>query len=90
MSDENNEPEDGDFLEQANRTAENWSGHEATPEFLISEFALYGHAKRAAYLDNIDKQMKTPNDSNLRRLSDLVSLKGELSALHRRLRESGR
>jgi hypothetical protein len=89
MSDENNET-GGDFLEDANSIAKNWTGEEITPESMIDQFALYGHAKRAAYLDNLDKQMKTPNDSNLRRLSDLITLKGELSALHHRLRESGR
>jgi hypothetical protein len=62
MTDENNET-GGDFLEDANSIARNWSGQEATPEFMVNEFAMYGHAKRAAYLDNLDKQMKTPNDS---------------------------
>jgi hypothetical protein len=89
MSDENNET-GGDFLEDANSISKNWTGEEITPEKMIDLFALYGHSRRAAYLDNLDKQMKTPNDSNLRKLSDLITLKGELSALHHRLRESGR
>jgi hypothetical protein len=90
MTDNENNETGGDFLEDANSIAKNWSGVEATPEFMVNEFAMYGHAKRAAYLDNLDRQMKTPNDSDLRRLSDLITLKGELSALHHRLRESGR
>ena len=90
MSESDNNELDGDFIENANAVSKNWSGKEMTPEAMIDEFALYGHAKRAAFLDNVDRQMKTPNDANLRKLSDLVWLKGELSDLHHKLRRSGR
>ena len=61
MTDENNET-GGDFLEDANSISKNWTGEEITPEKMIDLFALYGHSRRAAYLDNLDEQMKTPND----------------------------
>jgi hypothetical protein len=89
MTDENDETS-GDFIQHAQDVAKNWSGEEMTPESMINEFALYGHAKRAAFLDNVDRQMKTPNDSNLRKLSDLVWLRGELSELHHKLRKAER
>jgi hypothetical protein len=79
-----------DPIERANEISQIWTGEPITPEKMVEEFALYGISKRAQYLDDLEQKLKTPNDSNLRKVSDLITLRGQLSALHHRLRESGR
>jgi hypothetical protein len=85
MSDE---PED--YVENINAISKNWTGDEMGPAEIIQEWHLYGHAKRAAALDDLDRKMKNIDDSNLRKVSDLITLRAELGEAHHRLRKAGR
>jgi hypothetical protein len=79
-----------DFIERAETVSKNWTGEAFTDDRLIEEFHLYGHAKRAAALDQFDEDLATADPSNLNRFVRLTSLRRNLDHVHHRLRKAGR
>jgi hypothetical protein len=89
MTDDENEAEN--YIENINRTAQNWVGEEMGPAEILNEFHLYGHQKRAAALDDRDRKMKSIDTmTDMRKISDLITLRGEMGEVHHRLRKAGR
>ena len=89
MSDENDETEN--FIENISNVSENWAGKSMGPAEILEEWHLYGPARRSAALDDLDRKMKSIDQmTDLRKVSDLITLHGEMKAAHRRLRDAGR
>lgn len=83
------------FIELASSISRNWTGSEMTPEDVVKEFALHGHAKRAAILDGIDQSMAgntevSNNETSLREFAQLTRVKRQMEELHHNLRKIGR
>ena len=79
-----------DFIERAEKISENWTGEAFSPERTLEEFHLYGHAKRAAALDQFDTELANTNPSNLRRYAELNDLHRRMRTAHANLRSVGR
>ncbi len=91
MDDQNGyKPKPEDFVERAERVSKNWSGESWTPDRTLSEFQLYGPAKRAEYLDAIDEQLRTADTANLRRYATLVNMRRQMDHIHHSFRKVGR
>jgi hypothetical protein len=61
-----------------------------TPDEIIEEFHVYGHAKRAAALDQLDAALADADTSNLRKYARVTSLRRDLGRAHEALRKAGR
>lgn len=80
-----------DFIERAESISKNWTGEAFSEERMIQEFHLYGHAKRAATLDQFDAELTSASDpSSLRRYVRLNRLRTNLDRVHHALRKAGR
>jgi hypothetical protein len=84
-----------DFIERAQGISKNWLGEEWKPDQLVQEFHLYGHAKRAAALDEFDAELRdggpiTSSPNELRRHAELYGLRRSLDEVHHALRKVGR
>jgi hypothetical protein len=92
MSDPNND--DRNFVDVAKDVSRNWSGEEITPDGMLNEFELFGPAKRAGILDDIDKDFRDASPSSdpsaLRKYSEMVTLRREMQRRHHTLRRAGR
>jgi hypothetical protein len=85
MSDENT-------LDIARRMSLNWMGREQTPDEMLNEFQLFGHAKRATMLDEIDAEFNKMevNDTNLKRFAEFSDFRRDMKGLHHKLRKANR
>jgi hypothetical protein len=79
-----------DLIDGFERTSQNWTGESWTPEKSIEQFQLYGAAKRATILDQLDDALRTADTSNLRNYTRLTSLRRDLSNVHHAQRKVGR
>jgi hypothetical protein len=85
MSD--NEPK---FLEKVATSYERWTGDEWSPEKTVSNFALYGRAKRVEALEQIDRAVQEASTADLRNYARLTRLHRQVEDLHRRMTSEGR
>jgi hypothetical protein len=82
--------EDRNFIDAARDISRNWSGEAVTPEGMLNEFQLFGHAKRAEILDNVDSDYRDADTSDLRKFSDMATLRRNMQKVHHALRKAGR
>ena len=76
-----------DFLDLVNQTGRNWFGEDRGPDEIKRDFDLYGHAKRAEALDQLDNHIRTISEvgrgeSEIRTYARLNRLRRELGAKH--------
>ncbi len=79
-----------DFLTRVETISRNWTGEEWTPERALQEFPLYDWSYRAAVLDDFDRELASADTSDLRRYSQLTSVRQKMDNLHHALRKAGR
>lgn len=84
MDDERN------FIERAEDVSKNWTGEPFSDERIVQEFHLYGHAKRAQTLDAFDIELANADTSDVKKITRLASLRGEMDRVHHALRKANR
>lgn len=88
MADERN------FLERTEAWAEKMTGKVPDTSDVAGEFALYGIGKRAAHLEEIDKELSSKDaisgETEIRRLMRLRRLRQEMVSVHEKLRSVNR
>lgn len=82
--------DDRNFIDNARDVSKNWNGEEITPDGMLKEFQLYGHAKRSGILDQVDKDYRNADTSDLRKYNELVTLRRNMKQVHHTLRRAGR
>jgi hypothetical protein len=82
--------EDRNFIDVAGDVSRNWSGEAVTPEGILNEFQLFGPAKRAGILDDVDADYRNADTSDLRKFSDMATLRRNMQKVHHALRKAGR
>jgi hypothetical protein len=78
------------MMDVARDVSKNWMGEEISPEGMLKEFQLYGHAKRAGILDQMDADYRNADTSDLRKYHELVTFRRDAKQLHHTLRKAGR
>ena len=83
-----------EFLERVNKAAQNWSGEVRGAADIVNDFPLYGHARRAEALDQIDAEISrigsVEGDDDLKSYTRLTSLRRNLGQTHSALIKVGR
>jgi len=86
--------DDRNTIDIAKDVSRNWSGEEMTPDGMLEEFELYGFAKRAGILDQVDQDFRDASPSSdtadLEKYHELVTLRREMQRRHHTLRKAGR
>ncbi|MCK1304703.1 MULTISPECIES: hypothetical protein [unclassified Bradyrhizobium] len=82
--------DDRNFIDAARDVSKNWSGEDISPDGMLQEFQLYGHAKRSGILDQIDTEYSNADTSDLRKYHEMVTLRRNLKQVHHTLRKAGR
>lgn len=84
--------DDENSIDVARNTSRNWTGEEMTPDAMLSEFKLFGHARRAQMLDQIDSEFKAMDvdESNLKKFAEYSGFRRNMHKLHHTLRKAGR
>jgi hypothetical protein len=82
-----------EFLERVDKAAQNWTGESRGPGQIEADFPLYGHAKRAEALDQLDEHLRNltvEGETSLRDYTRLTSLRRNLGRAHSTLIKVGR
>jgi hypothetical protein len=85
--------DDRDFNERADSVAGKLYGRPFSAERIADNFALYGLAKRAAALEDLDAELRGDVDSSphsLRRRVQLMDLRRKMGDVHEALRKARR
>lgn len=71
-----------DFLERLERSHKNWTGGEWSAEAVLDHFMLYSPAKRIEAIEQVEAECRAADTSNLRRYSELASLRRAMNSQH--------
>jgi hypothetical protein len=84
------EDKQANIIDQFEQTSQNWTGESWTREKAVEQYMQYGAAKQSQVLDWLDEAVRTCDTSNLRKYTELTSLRRDCRNIRRALREAGR
>jgi len=83
-------PDKPDLLEKLHQYGRHWLGEDRGPEQVVESFELFGHAKRAEALDQLDDHLRDIDTSDLRKYARLTGMQRRMREIHHTLRKAGR